>query len=79
MTKLTVRVKDKDIGFLCRLAKAVELSPDDYVKEVVEAWLAEKRDLSAQETTLPRSSSLIAGSAVRWPSSSATRATLRFV
>jgi hypothetical protein len=49
MTKFTVRIKDKDVNLLRRLARRHKMTPENYLKEVVEAWIADKR---AQEKGL---------------------------
>lgn len=62
MTKLTIRVRNKDLGHLRKLSKLAEMSMEQYVEEVVETWLAEKREASwsVREQQVRRLSSLIA-------------------
>ena len=43
MIKLKVRVKDKDLGLLRRLAKQAAVSEETYVEEVIEVWLTKTR------------------------------------
>ena len=70
MTKLTVRIRDKDIGKLNRLAKDSELELSVYVEEVIETWLAQVREkerwVRVEAQVVRRSSSLIAPHAIPW-------------
>ena len=43
MTRLTVRVRDKDINALLRAAKRAGMAPEAYVGEMIEVWLARER------------------------------------
>ena len=70
MTKLTVRVRDKDIGKLRWLASDSELDLSVYVEEVVETWLAQVRErerwIRVEAQVAQRSCSLIVPHAVPW-------------
>lgn len=82
MIKFRVGVKDKDVDYLRMLANRERMRPEQYMGEVIEAWLAQRRSeamgLSAPQTSLLESRSSIATSVETWPRHTATRVTVRF-
>lgn len=43
MTKLVVRIRDKDINDLRRAARRADMEVEKYIAEVVEVWLSRAR------------------------------------
>ena len=82
MTKFVIGVNDKDVNLLRRLSFKLGMRPEQYMKEVVEAWLAQKRSeamgLSAPQTIGSSFSSPTATDVELSPKHTASRVTITF-